>query len=145
MFVGFSFNLSWYDNDLLNLRFKAWNGAFGGTAEIYVAVGDLQKAADQLRGFPVSPSDSREIVFGNFDRKCAAGGVRTRFHCVNGAGHAYVEATIDSNRPTGGIIETAVLALPVEATAIDVFVQDLERLEIQLSGTAYLKGTGCRF
>jgi hypothetical protein len=126
MDIGIEFRLIWFDNDALNLNVVAWNGAFGGLAEIFEAVGDLRSAADQLRGFPTSPADERVLVFGNFDRRCAAGGVRMRLHCVDGAGHAYVEATSDSNYFQGGTIQTAVLAMPVEATAVDVFVEGLE-------------------
>jgi hypothetical protein len=78
MGVGIEFQLIWHDNDVLNLRVSAWNGDFGGVAEIYEGVGDLHVAASNLRGFPNNLRDRREIVFGNFDRKCAAGGVSMR-------------------------------------------------------------------
>jgi hypothetical protein len=142
MFVGFEFQLLWHDDDVLNLSVKAWNGAFGGAADVYEAIGNLQKAAEELRGFPTDPSDTREITFGNFDRKFAAGGVRMRFHCVDGAGHAYVDATIDSNYLTGGTIQTAVLAVPVEAAAVDKFLQELEQLEKARAGSAHLRARG---
>jgi len=140
MDVGIEFRLIWFDNDILNLSVVAWNGAFGGVAEVFEAIGDLQVAADQLRGFPTSPADERVLVFGNFNRRCAAGGIKMRFHCVDGAGHAYVETTIDANYVSGGTIQTAVLAMPVEATAVDVFVEGLERLEVQRVGAAHLRG-----
>jgi hypothetical protein len=142
MFVGFEFQMLWHDEDVFKLCVKAWNGSFGGAAEIYEAIGDLHKAAGQLLGFPRSPSDAREVVFGNFDPKFAAGGVRMRFHCVDGAGHAYVEATIDSKYLSGGTVQTVVLSMPVEATAIDTFVLELDRLEKERSGSAYLKAVG---
>ena len=65
-----------------------------------------------------------------------------RFHCVDGAGHAYVQATIDANYQTGDTIQTVVLAIPVEAAAVDTFVSQLEQLELNRSGVAYLKGRG---
>jgi len=142
MYVGFEFLVLWYDNDVIKLGVSAWNGAFGGVAEIYEAIGDLQDVAAQLRGFPKNSSDMREIAFGNFDRKGAAGGVRMKFHCIDGAGHAYVEATIDSNYYSGGTVQTVVLAMPIEAAAVDTFVQEIERLESERSGAAHLKGKG---
>jgi hypothetical protein len=142
MYVGFEFRLDWHDNDVLELCVSAWNGAFGGLAEIYEGIGDLRDAAAQLRGFPKDPADTREVVFGNFDREFAGGGVRMRFHCVDGAGHAYVEATIDSNSKSGGTTQTVVLAMPVEAAAVDAFVHELERLEDARAGAAHLKGKG---
>jgi hypothetical protein len=63
-----------------------------------------------------------------------------RFHCVDGAGHAYVEASVDSNYQRGGTIQTVLLAMPVEAAAVDTFVCELERLESERSGTALLRG-----
>jgi hypothetical protein len=137
--VGFQFQANWFDSDLIQLRISAWNGTFGGTADIYEAIGDLEEAAAQLRGFPRDPSDRRELIFGNFDRKCAGGGVRMRFHCIGGAGHSYVEATIDSNSESAGTIQTAVLSISVEAAAIDVFVRELEAVGANRAGTAFLK------
>jgi hypothetical protein len=140
--IGFHFQAIWFDSDLIELCVSAWNGTFGGTADIYEAIGDLEEAAAQLRGFPRNPSDRREIIFGNFDRKCAGGGVKMRFHCIGGAGHSFVEATIDSNCESAGTFQTAVLSMPVEAAAIDVFVQELQRVGANRAGTAYLKGPG---
>jgi len=65
-----------------------------------------------------------------------------RFRCVDGAGHAYVEASIDANYESGGTIQTVLLSMPLEATAIDVFVQELQTLGLNRAGIAYLKGPG---
>ena len=139
-YIGFQFQVIWYDNDVVQLCVSAWNGAFGGAADIYEAIGDLEEAAAQLRGFPRTPSDRREVIFGNFDRKCAGGGVNMRFHCIDRAGHAYVEATIDSNHESGGTVQTALLSMPVEVAAIDEFVQELHTVGANRAGTAHLKG-----
>ena len=45
-----------------------------------------------------------------------------RFRCVDGAGHEYVEASIDSNYRYGGAVQTALLSMPVEATATDTLI-----------------------
>jgi hypothetical protein len=142
MFVGFQFTVIWFDEDVIQLCVSAWNGTFGGTADIYEAIGDVEETAGNLVGFPRNPSDEREIIFGNFDRNCAGGGVRMRFHCVDGAGHAYVEASIDSKYDSGGTVQTVLLSMPVEATAIDVFVQELQAVGTNRAGTAHLKGPG---
>jgi len=137
---GFQFRAIWSDDDLIELCVSGWNGAFGGTVSIYEGIGDLEKAAEQLRGFPRNPADGREIIFGNFDRKCAGGGVKMRFHCIGGPGRAFVEATIDANYDSAGTMQIAVLAMPVEAAAIDRFVQELHVVGSNRKGTAYLKG-----
>ena len=140
--IGFEFQVIWFDSDAIELCVSAWNGTFGGTADIYEAIGDLEEAAAQLRGFPRNPSDRREIILGNFDRKYAGGGVKMRFHCIGGAGHSFVEATIDSNCETAGTFQTAMLSMPVEAASVDVFVQELQRVGANRAGKAYLKGPG---
>jgi len=140
MLIGFQFEVIYNDVDLVQIRVSAWNGAFGGMAELYEPLGTLGKAAVCLCGFPNSVKDVREIALGNFDRKLAGGGVSMRFHCIDGAGHAYVEARIDSNCLTGGTVEHVVLAMPVEASAIDAFVKGLQRLETDHEGTARLRG-----
>jgi hypothetical protein len=140
MDIGVQFRVVYDDTDVIELRISGWNGEFGGVTDLYEGISDLQDAANKLRGFPVSPSDRREVVFGTLDRTLAGGGVKLRFHCIDGAGHAYVEATIDTNCQSGGTIQTVVFAMPLEATAIDAFVQDLERLEADRAGTAHLKG-----
>lgn len=121
------------------LRVAAWNGLFGGAAGIYAAIGELQAAATQLRGFPISPADERRIALGCLDRKFAGGGINMHFHCVDGAGHSYVEITIDSNCQTGGTIETVVMTMPIEATAVDEFVEELAQLELKRTGKANLR------
>jgi hypothetical protein len=136
---GVEFQIYWSANDLLDLRVAAWNGLFGGVAGIYIGIGDLQAVATQLRGFPNSPADERGIELGSLERKYAGGGIRMRFHCVDGAGHAYVEITIDSNCTTGGTVETVVMTVPIEAAAVDVFVEGLAMLELKRTGTAHLK------
>jgi hypothetical protein len=140
MDIGFNFRLIWHDNSSLELRISAWNGAFGGVVDLYEAIGNLKIASDRLRGFPKTTSDKRDLVFGSFDRKYAGGAVRMLFHCIDGSGHAFVEATIDAKYETGGTVQTVLLAMPVEATAIDKFVVELERIEATRSGTAHLRG-----
>jgi hypothetical protein len=140
MQTGVQFHVIYQDDDLIQLRVSAWNGEFGGLAEIYAGIGALAEAAAKLRGFPNKPSDTREVIFGNFDRKFAGGGLSMRFHCIDGAGHSYVEASIDSNCSAGGTVQTAVLAMRVEATAVDIFVQELQRVEATRTGTALLRG-----
>jgi hypothetical protein len=137
---GIEFQIIWSDNDALSLRVAAWNGSFGGVAEIYVAIGDLQVAARQLRGFPNNPADKRVIDFGSFDRKYAGGSVSMSFHCVDGAGHAFVEVMIDSNVETAGTVQTAMVSLPIEAAAMHAFVVELAALEMKRDRVAWLRG-----
>jgi hypothetical protein len=140
MELGIGFQIIRSNNDALNLRVAAWNGLFGGVAEIYVAIGDLQVAARQLRGFPDNPADKRVIELGCFDRKYAGGSVIMNFHCGDGAGHVCVETTIDSNCIKAGTIQTVILTVPIDASDVEHFVKELARLEFKSAGTAHLSG-----
>jgi hypothetical protein len=139
--TGIQFRAVWFDDDATQLFVFGWNGSFGGTASVYEGTGDLEKAAEHIRGFPRNPTDMREVVFGTLDRKCAGGGVKLRFHCIGGAGHAFVEAKFDANCDSAGTIQTAVLSMPVEAEAVDRFVQELQIVGANRAGEAYLKAT----
>jgi hypothetical protein len=49
--------------------------------------------------------------------------------CPRVSGHAYVDSTIESGRNAAGKIESVSLSLPVEAAAVDSFVEELRQLE----------------
>ena len=137
---GFQFDVKWHDNDMLEVCIGAWNGAFGGAVDVYVAIGKLRQAAEALEGFPRSATDKREVVFGNFGRKWAGGAASMRFYCADGAGHACVESRMESDGQVAGVTQSAVLVLGIEPAALDSFVEDLRRLEAQQRGTARLRG-----
>ena len=65
-----------------------------------------------------------------------------RFYCADRAGHAYVESKIESEVESAGVVQSAVISMPIEAAAVDAFVGDLQMLERDRSGTALLKGMG---
>ena len=45
---GFRFEILWNDNDIFQLRIRAWNGKFGGTADVYVPIGAIAEAAERV-------------------------------------------------------------------------------------------------
>ena len=61
MDIGFLIRTSWYDNDVRELQVTAWNGSFGGSSAVYAEIGKLGEIAENLRGFPNSPGDTREV------------------------------------------------------------------------------------
>jgi hypothetical protein len=159
MDTGIQVQKIWWDEDVTEILVSAWNGTFGGVTRIYVGIGGLKEAAERLSGFPNSPTDIREVIFGQFDLGPArvgqfevdrfASGISMRFHCVNGAGHAYLDARVQSDnragtslgpgeRP-GRTIQTVALVMRIEATAVDTFVQELLRLEAIDAGAAHLR------
>ncbi|HKV47066.1 MAG TPA: hypothetical protein VJN69_03160 [Candidatus Acidoferrales bacterium] len=140
MRTGIEFRIIWSDSDVVKIRVSACDGEFSGSVEAYAVVGGLNGVAERLSGFPQSPSDMREVTLGAFDRKVAGGGLRMKFHCVDSAGHAFVEATLYTNQEKGGTVQMAVLSVPVEPAAIDIFVRELHELESDESRVAYLQG-----
>ena len=140
--VGLRVDVVWHDEDVFIIRVSVWNGQFGGTAETYVAIGDLNEMAKKLSGFPRSPADAREIVVGSFGREFAGGAASMRFYCADSAGHAYVEVKIESEFESAGVVQYVIISMPIEAAAVDLFVGDLSRLETERSGTAMLLGRG---
>jgi len=159
MDTGIQIKTVWYDADVTEILVSAWNGTFGGAARIYVGIGALTEAAEQLRGFPKSPTDIREVTFGQFDLdpvrvgqanvNVLASGISMRFHCLNGAGHAHLDLRLQSEnregtcagygeRP-GRTTQAVTLVMRIEATAVDIFVQELMRLEATHAGAAHLK------
>ena len=97
MEIGFRLEVIYKDNDLLELRVSAWNGAFGGTADVNMGIGELEATAAQLKGFPTHPADAREVMLGSFGPKTAGGGASVRFYCIDRAGHARLESKIESD------------------------------------------------
>src|SRR5258706_16394578 len=128
MDTGFQFELLWNDNDVFKIRVSAWNGQFGGSADVFVPIGGLAEAAAKLEGFPHQPSDTREIQFGAFGREWAGGGVSMRFYCKDAAGHGFVEARIESDYTAAHTAQSALLFAFIEETSVDTFVSELRGL-----------------
>lgn len=61
--VGFQFEIIYKDIHLLEIRISAWNGRFGGTADVYVGLDHINETTNKLQGFPFDPSDIREVSF----------------------------------------------------------------------------------
>ena len=107
---------------------------------IYLNKGELRELAGKLRGFPNSSLDARDFTLGAFGPKTAGGHVLINFHCTDGSGHAHVEAKIESNDAAGSR-QSATLFLPIEASAVDSFVDALSGLEESVNAAAFLTST----
>jgi hypothetical protein len=140
MNIGLEFQAMWDDESMIDVRISAWNGTFGGMSRAYVAIGELEKAAAKLRGFPNNPSDARELTFDGLGKGNARGDVRLRFHCSGGAVHTWMDASIESACDLTGSAQSVTLTLPIEAAAVDIFVDQLHRLGATRGGIAYLSG-----
>jgi hypothetical protein len=138
---GLQLDVLYQDSDLAKIRVSASNDVFGGTADVYLGLGQLAEVAAQLEGFPTGFEDSREITLGSFEPQSAGGGVSMRFYCVDRSGHAYVETKIESDQDSAGKVQSAILLVPIEASAVDLFVDELRRVNSGKATTACLKTT----
>jgi len=126
---------------MVEVRLSAWNGLFGGSANIYVGVGEVAASAEKLKGFPRNPPDKRTLEFGAFAPKAAYGAAMLSFYCRDSAGHASVEVKIESDDRERIPAQSVLLVAAVEPAAVDSFVSDLRRLEAD-HGTAFLNISG---
>lgn len=128
----------WNDADLFEVCVSACNGIFSGSANIYVAIGGLVKSAQDLSGFPQNPSDRRTVQFGKFGHELAGGAATMDFYCKDSAGHSLVELRIESDHDGTIPAQSVFLVAAVEPAAVDSFVADLQQLEKDQRGTAFL-------
>jgi hypothetical protein len=109
---------------------------------VYVAIGGLAEIAAKIEGFPREPSDSREIQFGAFGPEWAGGAVSMQFYCKDAAGHALIEARIESDYNGTRTAQSTHLLAAIEAAAVDEFAEELGRLETDQCGVALLRVCG---
>ena len=137
---GINLRVIWFDEDMLEVLFSCSNPYFSGQAEIYLAHETASKLADTLRGFPSSPIDSRDFELGTFNPEHADGGVRMRFYRLDSAGHAAVDVRLRGDACKAlGEIESVALRIPIEAAAIDNFIQELRTLGKTMGASAFLR------
>jgi hypothetical protein len=134
-----TFEIVWQDVHSIKLRISAWNGYFGGAADVYAGIGQLGEAAVRLEGFPQNTSDVRELEFGTFKPEYAGGGVNLRFFCTDSSGHSVVRVRIASEPNAHQESQAVLLFAPVEAAAVDVFVHEMRQLETAQQGVAHLR------
>jgi hypothetical protein len=134
---GLQIQLIWKDNDMVEARLSAWNGEFGGKADLYHSHGLFAELAQALEGFPRSAADHREFALGELAAK-GCGGALLRLRTVDLAGHSAIALTMMTGTRHGAN-QTVDLHARVEAAAIDDFVGELRRIENEISPTASLR------
>lgn len=139
--IGFKIQVLYADGELIKLRVSAWNGTFGGGADIYEPIGALEKLSSELQAFPRDLSDTRQLLLGTFDPHAAGGAVSLRFYCVDGSGHTCVDSKIESDRNPQGRFQSVTLSVAVEPAAVDSFVAELRKVGADRAGSAFLQGT----
>jgi hypothetical protein len=135
---GVSIRVEWEDEGSLELLVTAAHERFVGRIRIYSWGEQVAEAARSLAGFPASVEDARELEFGTTRPEYANGCVRCVFRCSGGSGRAFVVVTLLSREKVEGIQENATIVMPVEASAVDTFVRELESIATSRVGIARL-------
>ena len=140
VFLGIEVELIWYDQDVVEYRFTSSNGKFCGQAEAYLSHGEIFTLAENLKGFPLKAGDSRSFELGTFDPKCAGGGLRLRFSCIDSVGHSAVDLDLRrDSRDIKGYVESVAMRIPVEAGAVDSFVAGIAAIGLNVGARAHLR------
>ena len=142
MEIGLLFAIIYTDSDLVEVRITAWNGIFGGTADVYLGTNQLGDVATQLQNFPCNCTDVREVTLGSFGQQTAGGGVKLRFFNDKSC-HAHIEARIESGQDFAGITQFVAMLLPIEAASLDSFVLQLRAINEGNKSEAKLVGAIC--
>ena len=138
--IGFQLEIIYEDVHLLEIRVSAWNGRFGGTADVYIGLDQLKETATKLQRFPLDLSDVREVAFGAFGPESASGGVSMRFYCADRAGHTYVDIRIESSEDSIGKVQSVLMTVTIEPAGLDSFVEELRQMVANQARHAHLKG-----
>ncbi|HEX6813795.1 MAG TPA: hypothetical protein VF384_19395 [Planctomycetota bacterium] len=130
----------WLDEHVVEIQVRAANGRFAGVADCYAGHEFFARAAESLRGFPTSARDHREIDVGTFDPGYAGGGARIVLRCIDSAGHAVADVTLQADSAAvQGHRESVSLTFPIEAAGVDELVAVLGRIDLVVGAAAVLR------
>ncbi|HEX5701659.1 MAG TPA: hypothetical protein VFX97_00400 [Pyrinomonadaceae bacterium] len=125
------------DPDYLGIDIRATNERYSGTARLYAGINAMSELADVITGFPTTPHDEREYVFGTQKPGFAGGFCSLQFRCTDGVGHAHVEIMMQDDA-TYHEPANASFGFPVTAAGIDLFVPKLRQIDQNLLNEAEL-------
>ena len=126
----------YHDLDVVKVSIAVDNGRFRATTDVYVGSGELQEAADRLRGFPANSHDTREVTFGSFVPGTAGGAVRLEFFCKDLAGHTAFRAIVEDDYSEREPAQCATILVNFEPAALDRFLTELIQVEAELGSAA---------
>lgn len=134
-----SFEVVWYDEDLIEIEVVGINESFRGSTQVYTTSDHLNDIAKSLEGFPKKTDDRIEVKFGDVTKFSS---VVLDFYCYTGAGSAIVYVELVNTVNTVGSKkhdrQSVALAVRFEAAAIDRFVSGIRRIAKNIEGKAEL-------
>jgi hypothetical protein len=137
---GLRISVSWFDDHLVELVISASAPPFSAEVEVYERHDAPAQLAKILRGFPATAADTRQCVLGTFEPTLAGGGARFHFRCVDALGHAVVDVQVRADPQRRGH-QTAEFSVPIDAAAVDRFVQQLTQMKLDRNSSAGLPTT----
>jgi len=128
---GISISVEWWDEDVVIFVFSASNGTFCGEVKVYLEPNALEQFAKDLSGFPRDARDQREIDLGAFSIMHAGGGIQMRFACLDAACHPALDVKLRTQECCAfGDLQSVALRIPLEAAAVDDFVNHLRQFRV---------------
>jgi hypothetical protein len=129
--------VTWFDDDMLELTLLARSATFSGQANFYAALDEPSKFADFIEGFPRDTDDRREYEFGS--TMPGHGGARVWLFCRDRTGHLSIRVSVYMNpAEVGCAAESATVQLGTVPAAIDTFVEELRKMRVQVGEVAVL-------
>lgn len=138
----FSIGVIWQDDDLVEIEAAACIEQFSGLTQVYTTYDELRKLCTSLAGFPTTASSRVQFSAGKVDSYSF---LSVDFYCIDHAGHAAAQITIESNVPTNYRPQEkhrVRLEMQFEPLALDEFLSGLKRLISAQAGDAVLQGIG---
>jgi hypothetical protein len=127
------------DDDYLGIEVCAASDRYAGATRIYAGLDQLSEFASQIEGFPTTSKDNRRYEFGSTESGIAGGYVCLHFYCVDGAGHAVIEVTIEDDDQLH-TQASAKFSFRIEPAELDRFLLSLRSIEQERFGEAELVG-----
>ena len=129
----------WFDEHMLELSLRACSSNFAGQATFYAGLDEPQRFSKQIEGFPRTADDTREYEFGGADSP-GYGGAKVRLSCKDGSGHLLVRVSVyETYGEPGRVTESATVEFASVPSAVDLFVEDLQRMQVQIGDMAILR------
>lgn len=131
---GIQITVIYTDQHLLQVEVKASSLAFAACVDTYVDHFRLKAVAEELRGFPRDPTDSRRVELTE--------NVSFSFSVLDGVGHVMVKVELESDGFSKSVFcGKAMFNIGIEPAAIDDFVHQLADLTADVGQSASLVGS----
>lgn len=122
------------DLHLMQLQIRAANGAFAAEVDTYVSHDAFATVATRLKGFPVSPDETRRIEI--------VPKISLTISTVDSLGHSIITVDMACDVPEqNNVTPRAIFNILANPGQIDQFAAELSHLKPEIGASASLVGT----